>query len=369
MMKSISLNCAAVLALALTLAGSACAQENPALFLGRANARVARASAFRSNWDGPVSGPKIASKRLIVFIGSDFRNSGVAGVAAGTREAAAMAGWEVATIDCYGVPSRHAEAFSRAMALKPAGIILAGIDAQMQAKEMRAAAGQKIPVVGWHAATKTGPADGLYTNVTTDPKEVGQIAALLGIVESKGKAGVVVFADSSSLYASAKSNEIVDIVRQCQTCSLLGVEDVPLTEAAAQLQQRVAALHQKYGAHWTQLIGINDAYFDALTSPAALAILAGNKLQAISAGDGSRAAYQRIRGKTLQIGTVPEPLNMQGWQLIDELNRAIAGQKPSGYETPAYLVTSQNIAFHGGQQNSFEPSNGYRSEYKKIWKK
>jgi len=60
---------------------------------------------------------------------------------------------------------------------------------------------------------------------------------------------------------------------------------------------------------------------------------------------------------------------MQGWQLIDELNRAIAGEKPSGYATPVYLVTSQNIAFHGGPQNTFEPNNGYRNEYKKIWNK
>ena len=368
-MKSINLNRAAALALALMLVGSALAQENPALFLGRANAKVARASAFRNNWEGPVSGPKMASKKLIVLIGSDFRNSGVAGVAAGAKEAALTAGWDLATIDCYGIASRRAEAFSRALALKPAGIILAGIDAQMQVKEMNAAAKQKIPVVGWHAATRIGPADALYTNVTTDPKEVGQIAALLGIVESIGKAGVVVFADSSSLYSSVKSNEIVDIVRHCQTCTLLAVEEVPLTETVEQVQQRVAALLKKYGARWTHLIGINDGYFDALTSPAAVAILGGSKLQAISAGDGSRNAYLRIRAKTLQVGTVPEPLNMQGWQLIDELNRAIAGEKPSGYATPVYLVTSQNIAFHGGQQNTFEPNNGYRSEYKKIWNK
>lgn len=368
-MRLINFNCMAALVLAFTLAGSACAQENPALFLGRANAKVARASAFKNNWEGPVSGPRIAPRKLIVFIGSDFRNSGVAGVASGAKEAAASAGWEVVAIDCYGVPSRRAEAFSRAMALKPAGIILAGIDAQAQAKEMSAAAAQKIPVVGWHAATKIGPADALYTNVTTDPKEVGQIAALLGIVESKGKAGVVVFADSSSLYTSVKSNEIVDSVRQCQTCTLLGVEEVLLTETAEQIQQRVAGLLKKHGARWTHLIGINDVYFDTLTSPASAAIIGGSKLQAISAGDGSRTAYQRIRSKTLQIGTVPEPLNMQGWQLIDELNRAIAGEKPSGYTTPAYLVTSQNNAFHGGPQNAFEPSNGYRDEYKKIWNK
>jgi len=52
--------------------------------------------------------------------------------------------------------------------------------------------------------------------------------------------------------------------------------------------------------------------------------------QNISAGDGSESAYQRIRDKDYQSATVPEPLNMQGWQLADELNRAFAHEKWSG---------------------------------------
>jgi ribose transport system substrate-binding protein len=40
--------------------------------------------------------------------------------------------------------------------------------------------------------------------------------------------------------------------------------------------------------------------------------------QNISAGDGSESAYQRIRDKDYQAATVPEPLNMQGWQPCNE---------------------------------------------------
>jgi ribose transport system substrate-binding protein len=32
-----------------------------------------------------------------------------------------------------------------------------------------------------------------------------------------------------------------------------------------------------------------------------------------------------------------------------------------------HLVTADNIAFDGGPDNVFDPDNGYREAYKKIW--
>ena len=46
----------------------------------------------------------------------------------------------------------------------------------------------------------------------------------------------------------------------------------------------------------------------------------------------------RIRAGTYQTGTVAEPLNMQGWQVVDELNRLMAGQPVSGFVAPVHLV-------------------------------
>lgn len=369
-MNSKSLQRLLVLALAAAaMLNAAFAQEDPALFLGRANAKVAKAMAFRNQWDGPTSGPKIEKKGLIVFIGSDFRDNAIASLANGVREASAASGWGLQVLDCYGIPSRRAEAFSRAMALKPLGIVLAGIDASEQPKELKAAAALKIPVIGWHAAIRPGPAEGLFTNIGADARESGQIAAWLSVVESKGKAGVVVFTDSAKPYSAAKANAIVEIVKHCQTCTLLGVQEIPLLATADQLQQQLAALVKRHGSHWTHAIATSDQNFDLMAAPAAAAIISANHVQAIGAGDGSSAAYQRIRNKVLQIGTIPEPLNMQGWQLVDEINRAASGDRPSGFTTSVYLVTIQNNAFHGGPKNMFEPAYGYRGEYKKIWMK
>lgn len=346
--------------------GSAHAEEDTAVFLGKANARVAHAMAFHNSWDGPTAGPKLAAGKFIVFIGADQGDPSEAKFANELKEVAASVGWGVQILDCYGIPARRAESFSRAIALKPASIVFADGDAKLEAKQIALATEKKIPVIGWHAALTNGPVDGLFTNLGTDPKDSGQLAALLSVVDAKAKAGVVILSDASSAYAAAKSLSMVDTIKQCQTCSLLEVNQIAATDKPEQIIQKVAGLEKQYGSKMTYLLAANDHVFDILSGPAA-ASLGDTHFQEIAAGFGSNNAYTRIRSKKVQMGTVPEPINLQAWQVIDETNRAIAGEKPSGYSPEAYVVTLQNIAYHGGQNNTFDPSNGYQDAYKKIW--
>jgi ribose transport system substrate-binding protein len=87
----------------------------------------------------------------------------------------------------------------------------------------------------------------------------------------------------------------------------------------------------------------------------------------IAAGDGSTAAFQRIRTGQYQIATVAEPLNEHGWQAADELNRALSGAQPSTYVTYPHIVTSVNVNAEGGAKNTYDPTNGYRTHYQAIW--
>jgi ribose transport system ATP-binding protein len=111
------------------------------------------------------------------------------------------------------------------------------------------------------------------------------------------------------------------------------------------------------------LVGLRGAGHEAIGR----ALFGACPPKAISAGDGSESAFQRIRAKQYQMGTVPEPLNEQGWQLVDELNRGFNKAPWSGFISNIHLVTADNIAFDGGPKNIFDPDNGYRDQYKKIW--
>jgi ribose transport system substrate-binding protein len=150
---------------------------------------------------------------------------------------------------------------------------------------------------------------------------------------------------------------------------VLEIVDTPIGELATRMGPLTTALLSKYGKNWTYSIGVNDLYFDfsapSLTT-AGVDPATGYPRQ-IAAGDGSVPAFQRIRDKQYQLATVAEPLHLHGWQTIDELNRAFAGEPPSGYIAPVHLFINANIEKDGGAKNIFDPDNGYKDHYKAIW--
>jgi len=337
-------------------------------FLDRAKQKVSAAVAPKTQWDGPVTGPAAAAGKTLVFVASDMRNGGVLGVSQGVEQAAKFLGWTVRMLDGQGTVQGRTAALNQAIALAPDGILLGGFDAKEQAQGVRSANNMNIPVVGWHAAKEATGVDGMFFNVTTPADDVAEIAALYAIATSEGKAGVVIFTDSAFSAAIAKSDVMAEIIKQCAGCTLLGVEDTPLADTSNRMPQITATLLQRHGQTWTHALGINDLYFDFIGPTLQTAGALGRNLQTISAGDGSESAYQRIRRGRFQHATVPEPLNMHGWQMVDEINRAMNGQAHSGYVTKVHLVIQDNIAKDGGDQNQYDPDNGYRAAYQKIWR-
>jgi ribose transport system substrate-binding protein len=257
--------------------------------------------------------------------------------------------------------------------LKPDGIILGTIDAKEQAPVVEHAVQLGIKVVGWHAAGAPGPVKDppVITNITTEPVEVGKAAALYAVVDSNGTAGSVVIGDNLYAISTAKTDAAVAAVKGCKGCSVLAFEDTPIADVANRMPQLTTTLLAKYGKKWTYAIAVNDLWFDfAAPSLQAAGINPdGGYPRLISAGDGSVPAFQRIREKHYQIGTVAEPLHLHGWMCIDELNRAFAGEKPSGFVPPPHLFIAANLGHDGGPENIYDPENGYKDIYKKIWGK
>ena len=338
--------------------------------LADAKARIATATARVTRWDGPTTGPKAAQGKTIIYIAGDLRNGGTEGVSRGVAEAAAAIGWTLRVLDGRGDISARTAAVNQAIALKPGGIVLGGFDAIEQNGALGTLKAAGIPYVGWHATVAPGPdpATGMFANVNTRIADVAQTAADLAIADSNGKAGVVIFGDSNYEMAIGKARLMAADIGKCPGCTVLTLEDSPMTEASTRMPQLTTSLLQRYGARWTYSLAVNDLYYDFMAASLAAAGQSGTDApHNISAGDGSESAFQRIRGRDYQIATVAEPLTEQGWQLVDELNRAFAQQPWSGYVSPVHLVTAENIAYDGGPRNVFDPDNGYRDAYKKIW--
>lgn len=320
-------------------------------------------------WTGPTTGPAAEPGKTVVVLAEDLRNGGVLGVAQGIREAARAIGWKVRIVDAGGTAVGRRRAVGDALAARPDGLVICGSDAHELEPVLRAAGARLPPVVGWHAGPHPGPIAGtsVAMNVSTDPIAVARTTALAAVAQSGGRAGVVVFTDSRFAIATAKAQAMASVIRECGGCTLLEVRDVAISEAATRMPAVTRELLAAHGPRWTHALAINDIYFDYAVPVLIEAALPNGAISLLSAGDGSASAFMRIRAGTYQTGTVAEPLNMQGWQVIDELNRLFAGQAVSGFVAPVRLVSGQNVGSDGGSRFVYDPENGYRDVYRRIW--
>ncbi|WMS44624.1 substrate-binding domain-containing protein [Acuticoccus sp. MNP-M23] len=362
-----------LIAAALMAGVATCAMLTPAMAqddLTRAQELVDTYSKPNPPWDGPTTGPAAQPDKVVVYVSTDQRNGGARGAGEGVIEAGEKIGWDVRTIDGQGTVSGRSSGLTQAIALQPDAIVLGGIDVNEQATLIQQAADAGIKLVGWHAYSTVGPHPTLpvFTNVSTDPMVVAEAAASYAITQSDGKAGAVVFTDSVYELAVAKARKMEEVIKACSGCTVLEFVDTPLSDTSTRMPPLTTSLLQRYGADWTYSLSINDLTFDFMAPSLASAGIDGEGPPVnISAGDGSEAAFQRIRDKQYQAATVAEPLRLQGWQVIDEINRALAGEKDSGYVAPPHLFTPDNIAFDGGPNNIYDPNNDYPAIYAKIW--
>jgi len=333
--------------------------------------QVDKASMQQNHWSGPVSGPPATAAASVAIICEDLQNGGILGVVKGLIEAAEIIGWNIQIFDGGGSSAGRDAAFAAAAAFGPKGVILVGIDAKKSQTQLQFFNVQKIPMVGWHVGPQAGViANSLVAmNVSTDPLEVARIAAMAAVVQSRGRAGVIIFTDSRFDIARAKVNAMAHVIKACPQCRLLEINDVAISQSAELMPEITAELLKQYGDSWTYALAINDIYFDVAAAELDKAGISHAAIKMLSAGDGSGQAFLRIRAGTFQTATVAEPLNLHGWQLIDELNRLFSQQPVSAYLFPVHLVTIANIAFDGGLQLHYDPDNAYRTVYRRIWQR
>jgi ribose transport system substrate-binding protein len=315
---------------------------------------------------GPPRGLPAQPRAPVVFVAADLSNGGVAGVARGVQEAARAIGWPFQVLDSRASAKGQRRALLAALRQKPGGIVLGGFDAAAQPAALSRARADGVPVVGWHAGTKPGPdpRHGLFTNVTTDPGRVARLAARFAIADSKGTASAVIFTDSEYDIATYKARVMQSELEHCRGCSVLQVVDTPIASATTTAPGLVNSLLQHWGSRFRYLLAINGAYIGAARD----ALFGEGRRPdqppySIAAGDGDASEFERIRARDYQTASVAEPLNLQGWQLVDELNRARAGERPSGYVAPPRLVTYDNVP----AGLVFDPASGYRENYRRIW--
>jgi ribose transport system substrate-binding protein len=335
--------------------------------VAQAKADVARFSGPQTKWEGPTSAPKPDAGKSIVFLSGDEQNdiSHLYGVY--IKQAAEKIGWKVTIIDGKGSPTSWLAGMNQAIALKPNGIALFA-DAASLKDPIKAGVAQGISFVGLHAAGLPGPQPdlNLFVNIEEDPRAIGQAEGAWAIADSDGKARVVILTHNEYAIAEVKSMATKAEIEKCSTCKVLDYVNSPASEAAQRQPQLTTSWVQRFGLpFYGTSVGDND--WDFAVPVLRSGGVSPDQVKLIGA-DGNRSAYDRIRkGDQYQVVTVSEPIELQAYQAVDELNRAFHGAPPSGFVQPPFLVTKENIHSEGGDQNTFIPSNDYKKHYLQIW--
>ena len=320
----------------------------------------------QNEWRGPTSSPKPEPGKHIAYISNDENNDAARAWGQAIAEAGGKIGWEVTIIDGKATPVGWINAFNQAIALGVDGIITSADAASLQ-EPIGSAKAAGIPIVGIHAAALPGPDAelGLFTNIQQDPREIGKAQADWVIADSDGKARVIVTSHNEFAIAEAKSRATEARLKQCPDCEVLEYVNSPIAEVAQRQPQLVTSWVQKYGTP-LYVTAVADYTLDFQVPALRSAGVDPSAVKLVGA-DGQRSAYERIRSGEYQVVTVSEPVEMQAYQAVDEVNRALAGQEPSGFVQAPYLVTPDNVDAEGGSENAFIPDNGYKEKYLQLW--
>ena len=357
--------CSALAAALIALAAAPAARADA--FMDQVKAEVVRYAGPQSDWRGPTSAPKPEPGKLIAFLSTDEQNDSGREWGQAITEAGAKIGWKVTIIDGHGSPVGWQAGLNQAIALKVNGIVTNADAASLQGP-IKDAIAAGITVVGIHATAFPGPQpdQNVYVNIQQDPREIGRAQADWVIAHSNGTARVVVTSHSEYAIACAKAHATEARIKECAGCKVLEFSNSPIAEVAQRQPALVTAWVQKYG---TPLYITSVADYTADYQIPALRTGGVDPSQVILvSADGNKSAYERIRaGGQYQLVTASEPYKMQGYQAIDELNRAFHGQPPSGFVQTPYLVTPENINAEGGDKDTFIPSNDYELHYLQLW--
>lgn len=332
-----------------------------------AAAAVGKFAGPQTVFEGPTEAPPIAPDKHIVYLSNDENNDASRQWGLAIKEAGEYIGWKVTVIDGKASPVKWLEAVNQAIAIGADGFITSA-DVRGVQDALREAVERGMIIIGIHATALPGPDPelNLWYNIQQDPRDIGKAQADWIIDHSGGTARVVVTSHNEFKIAETKSTATANRIRECEGCELLEYSNTPIAEVAQRQPQLIASWIQRYGTP-LYITAVADYTLDFQVPALRSGGVEPGDVILIGA-DGQPSAYARIRrGDQFQLVTVSEPFELQGYQAIDEFNRAFNNLPPSGYVQSPYLVTPENVDAEGGDENTFKPSSGYKKAYLKLW--
>lgn len=329
---------------------------------------VAELESTTKKWDGPTTGPKAEAGKSIAYVTCTSTTPVCVEAGEAVEEIGGKIGWDVTVVSGNkGTQQEVTDAWNQALALKPDGIINAATDATANKQSLVEAEKLGIPVVGILSTAKPGDAKSVneFANVSQDPTEIGHAQAMYSIAESDGEARVAIDGVAGYEISKQKTDEMQRVLAECETCEELTYNGADLSSFEADTPQLISGWVSQYGPEFW-ILTVADALVTPMLPPLRQGQVPTDGVQIVGS-DGSPEAYERIRNGEYQVASIPQSPAQLAYQAVDELNRAFAGEPPTGFAQPLHLVTANNVDDNGGDENKYSGTEGFEEAYEAIW--
>jgi ribose transport system substrate-binding protein len=357
--------------------GSAAASD------GGGSAAAAKAN-LRRNYAGtdralPSSAPKPAPGKKVWIIQCSAAAEGCAAPAAGAAEAAKLLGWKPTLVDGKLDPAVYNAAVRDAIAARADAIVLTSVDCGLTKASLAAAKRAGVKIAGLYGldcddtfaggGKKLFDAEVLYADGKTYGDWLAgpyaQSAADYVIAKTNAKANVVAMRENDVASVRHVSDGFEARTKQCTSCKLTTVPFTGADLVSGKLQAKVqTALTRNPQA---------DVVFAPYDASVTLGIAAGVKASGrdkqilLVGGEGLTPNIKMIRSGSGQDFAAGAPARWAGWAVIDELNRAFAGQPLVDEGIGVRSIDAQHnlptkTTFYDGN-----PKSDYEANFRRIW--
>jgi ABC-type sugar transport system substrate-binding protein len=285
----------------------------------------------------------------------------IANISNAVKEAGSAAGMKVVVFDGKGDVGTWNQGVDQAVAQGADGIILQGIDPTLVKNGLAKAEAKHIPVIDSFNQNPDEVAPGIAAHVTTDFTRDGKVMADYVLSQTNCDANAIVFTQSIfHLLVNMNDGIKGEFKRLCPDCKLKFVEVDPAKMTTTLGPQTQVALRRDPKINF-----IMSAYdgMASLQVPALEGI--GSKVPIIS-HDGTEQNLEYVRDGKLQVADLSfPPADYTGWAQVDQIGRAMTGEKPEGISVPVQLFDKENVP--SDVKQAFPAFGDFRSAFKQVW--
>ncbi|MCU1483079.1 MAG: Sugar transporter substrate-binding protein [Subtercola sp.] len=304
-----------------------------------------------------------SAKSKSIWLISATMNQAATEAADGFKAGATALGLTPVVFDGQGTANKFSEGVDQAVAQGAGGIVLYGIDPSLVSSSLAAAKAANIPVLNTLNGAPTDPVPaGTYANLTLNPQADGELAVKWALADSGCNTNMIMLTlPTIPLEKAFADGATAAMTKYCPACTLKTLNiDVAnfTTDIGSQLQ---TALQQDPDANYIF------PTFDSGVPFVAPVVSAANSKAKIMGHDGVQASLDMIaKGSGQNMTVAVPPLGWMGWLFVDDVARAMVGDKDPGYIIPSQLVDETNIG-DGSSASVFPEYAGYEAAFTKAW--